>query len=85
MSDREDCKTVYVAHPASGLARSNYPTVCEVSNSKIVRSLPFRIPEDVRLYEIKTTKSRRLPPIAKRSADAAGIRVEAPRALARTP
>jgi trimethylamine-N-oxide reductase (cytochrome c) len=56
MSDREDYTTVYVAHPASGLARSNFPTVCHVSNSKIVRSLPFRIPEDVRLYEIKTSR-----------------------------
>jgi len=53
MSDEH--KVVYVSHPASGLARSNYPLVCHVAGSKIVRSLPFHFPEDARLYEIKTS------------------------------
>ncbi len=54
MSDQR--KIVYVAHPASGLARSNFPLVCHVDDGKIVRSQPFFIPEDVRLYEIKTSR-----------------------------
>ena len=49
-------KVVYVAHPGSGLARSNFPLECHVEDGKIVRSLPFYIPEDVRLYEIKTSR-----------------------------
>ncbi|MEC8725213.1 MAG: molybdopterin-dependent oxidoreductase, partial [Pseudomonadota bacterium] len=52
---KESKKTVYVSHPASGLARSNFPLETHVSDDKIIRSLPFHIPEDVRLYEIKTT------------------------------
>lgn len=48
-------RVVYVSHPASGLARSNFPLVSHISGGKIVRSLPFYIPDDVRLYEIKTT------------------------------
>ena len=56
MSDYQDHKVVYVSHPASGLARSNFPLVSHVSGSKIVRSLPFYIPDDVRLYEIKTSR-----------------------------
>ena len=56
MSDRQEHRVVYVSHPASGLARSNFPLVCHVDGGKIVRSLPFHIPEDVRLYEIKTSR-----------------------------
>ena len=56
MSDDQDHKVVYVSHPASGLARSNFPLVSHVSGSKIIRSLPFYIPDDVRLYEIKTSR-----------------------------
>ncbi len=56
MSDHQKHKVVYVAHPASGLARSNFPLECHVEGSEIVRSLPFYIPEDVRLYEIKTSR-----------------------------
>ena len=56
MSDHEEHKVVYVSHPGSGLARSNFPLVSHVSGSKIVRSLPFYIPDDVRLYEIKTSR-----------------------------
>jgi anaerobic selenocysteine-containing dehydrogenase len=56
MSDNEEQRVVYVSHPASGLARSNFPLVCEIAGSKIVRSLPYYIPEDVRLYEIKTSR-----------------------------
>ena len=56
MSDHPEQRVVYVSHPASGLARSNFPLVCHVVGSKIVRSLPFHIPEDVRLYEIKTSR-----------------------------
>lgn len=55
MSDQKH-KVVYVAHPASGLARSNFPLECHVENGQIVRSLPFYIPDDVRLYEIKTSR-----------------------------
>lgn len=55
MSDQEH-RVVYVSHPASGLARSNFPLVCHVEGDKIVRSLPFYIPDDVRLYEIKTSR-----------------------------
>ena len=55
MSD-EKHKVVYVAHPASGLARSNFPLECHVEDGEIVRSLPFYIPDDVRLYEIKTSR-----------------------------
>jgi trimethylamine-N-oxide reductase (cytochrome c) len=47
---------VYVSHPGSGLARSNFPLVSHVEDSRIVRSLPFQIPEDTRLYEIKTSR-----------------------------
>ncbi len=56
MPDNRRLRTVYVSHPGSGLARSNFPLVCEVEGSKIVRSLPFYIPDDVRLYEIKTSR-----------------------------
>ena len=56
MSDRQEHRVVYVSHPASGLARSNFPLVCHVAGSKILRSLPFYIPDDVRLYEIKTSR-----------------------------
>ncbi len=56
MSDHREHRVVYVSHPGSGLARSNYPLVCHVAGSKIVRSLPFHIPEDVRLYEIRTSR-----------------------------
>jgi trimethylamine-N-oxide reductase (cytochrome c) len=38
------------------LARSNFPLACHVEGSRIVRSVPFHIPEDVRLYEIKTSR-----------------------------
>ena len=56
MADQHEHRVVYVSHPASGLARSNFPLVCHVAGSRIVRSLPFHIPEDVRLYEIKTSR-----------------------------
>lgn len=56
MSNSSKHKVVYVSHPASGLARTNFPTVCHIEGSEIVRSLPFHIPEDVRLYEIKTSR-----------------------------
>lgn len=56
MSDQREHRVVYVSHPGSGLARSNFPLVCHVANSKIVRSLPYHIPEDVRLYEIRTSR-----------------------------
>lgn len=56
MSDHKADKIVYVSHPASGLARSNFPLECHIEGSKIARSLPFYIPEDVRLYEIKTSR-----------------------------
>lgn len=49
-------KTVYISHPGSGLARSNFPLRCEVEDGRIVRSLPFYIPDSVRLYEIKTSR-----------------------------
>src|SRR5262249_15189997 len=55
MSDRDDHRVVYVSHPASGLARSNFPMTCHVSGSEIVRTLPFHVPDDVRLYEIRTS------------------------------
>ena len=56
MSDHQEHRVVYVSHPGSGLARSNFPLACHVEGSRIVRSLPFYIPEDVRLYEIKTSR-----------------------------
>ena len=56
MSERQEHRVVYVSHPASGLARSNFPLVCHVAGSRIVRSLPFHIAEDVRLYEIRTSR-----------------------------
>ncbi|MDP7547266.1 MAG: molybdopterin-dependent oxidoreductase [Alphaproteobacteria bacterium] len=56
MSDHQEHRVVYVSHPGSGLARSNFPLVCQVDGAKIVRSLPFYIPEDVNLYEIKTSR-----------------------------
>ena len=56
MADDRARRIVYVSHPASGLARSNFPLACVVEDGKIVRSLPFYIPEDVRLYEIKTSR-----------------------------
>src|SRR3989304_5879330 len=56
MSDDREHRVVYVSHPGSGLARSNFPLVCHVAGSRIVRSLPFQIPDDVRLYEIKTSR-----------------------------
>lgn len=56
MSDHQQQRIVYVSHPASGLARSNFPLVCHVEGSRIVRSLPYHIPDDVRLYEIRTSR-----------------------------
>lgn len=56
MVSTKDDRIVYVAHPASGLARSNFPLVCHVSNGRITKCLPFHIPDDVRLYEIKTSR-----------------------------
>lgn len=56
MSKGQEPRIVYVAHPASGLARSNFPIVCHVENGRIARCLPFRIPDDVRLYEIETSR-----------------------------
>ena len=52
---KENTRIVYVSHPASGLARSNFPLVCHIEDGEIVRILPYRIPEQVRLYEIKTS------------------------------
>jgi molybdopterin guanine dinucleotide-containing S/N-oxide reductase-like protein len=56
MSSDKTNKVVYVSHPGSGLGRSNFPLETQVSGSKIVRSRPFFIPDDVNLYEIKTSK-----------------------------
>ncbi|MEE2655464.1 MAG: molybdopterin-dependent oxidoreductase [Pseudomonadota bacterium] len=56
MSENSSAKIVYVSHPGSGLARSNFPLECHVEDGKIIRSLPFYIPDDVRLYEINTTE-----------------------------
>lgn len=56
MAERPQHAVVYVSHPGSGLARSNFPLVCHVAGSRIVRSLPFQIPDDVRLYEIRTSR-----------------------------
>jgi anaerobic selenocysteine-containing dehydrogenase len=56
MSTERNPRVVYVAHPASGLARSNFPVVCHVVDGEIVRCLPFHIPESVRLYEIRTSR-----------------------------
>ena len=56
MSDDQAQRVVYVSHPAAGLARSTFPIVCHVVGSRIVRSLPFYIPDNVRLYEIKTSR-----------------------------
>ncbi len=56
MPEHPQARTVYVSHPGSGLARSNFPLACEIEGTKIARSLPFYIPEDVRLYEIKTSR-----------------------------
>lgn len=56
MSVQGGRRIVYVAHPASGLARSNFPIVCHVEDGKIVRCLPFYLPDDVRLYEIRTSR-----------------------------
>lgn len=47
-------RTVFVSHPAAGLGRSTFPIVCEVVDGRIGRCLPFYIPDDVRLYEIRT-------------------------------
>ena len=55
MTEKSSPRKVYVSHPGSGLARSNFPLECHVEDGKIVRSLPFHIPDDVRLYEIETT------------------------------
>ena len=55
MAEKQAEKIVYVSHPASGLARSNFPLETHISGDRILRSLPFHIPEDTRLYEIKTT------------------------------
>ncbi len=56
MRERNHDRVVYIAHPASGLARSNFPLVCHVEGGKVTRCLPFHIPENVRLYEIKTSR-----------------------------
>lgn len=56
MADKSTRKVVYVSHPGSGLGRSNFPMVTTVEDGRIVRSEPFYIPDDVRLYEIRTTK-----------------------------
>lgn len=56
MPEHDEPTVVYVSHPGSGLARSNFPLVCHVDGGRIVRSLPFHIPEDVRLYEIRTSR-----------------------------
>jgi anaerobic selenocysteine-containing dehydrogenase len=56
MAESKGKKQFFVSHPASGLARSNFPMITEVEDGKIKRSLPFHVPEDVRLYEIRTTK-----------------------------
>ncbi|MGE3644561.1 MAG: molybdopterin-dependent oxidoreductase [Beijerinckiaceae bacterium] len=56
MTDGKSKKTFFVSHPASGLARSNFPMVTEVADGKVLRSLPFFIPEETRLYEIRTSR-----------------------------
>ena len=49
----------------------NFPGETHVSGDKIVRSLPFRIQEDVRLYEIKTTSRGSYTRPRRENADAA--------------
>lgn len=56
MSYGSEHRVVYVSHPASGLARSNFPLECHIVGNEIVRCLPFHIPEDVKLYQIKTSR-----------------------------
>lgn len=56
MPESHSERVVYVAHPASGLARSNFPLKCIVKDNKIEKCLPFYIPEDVNLYTIKTSR-----------------------------
>ncbi len=56
MPQSPDERIVYVAHPASGLARSNFPLKCHVKGNRITRCLPFYIPDDVNLYTIKTSR-----------------------------
>lgn len=56
MSDQQAHRVVYVSHPATGLARSTFPMVCHIDGDRIVRSLPFYIPDEVRLYEIHTSR-----------------------------
>lgn len=55
MAGSKEKKSFYISHPASGLARSNFPMNVEVEDGKILRSLPFYIPDETRLYEIKTS------------------------------
>jgi anaerobic selenocysteine-containing dehydrogenase len=55
MAESKGKKSFFVSHPASGLARSNFPLITEVEDGKIMRSLPYYVPDDVRLYEIPTT------------------------------
>lgn len=55
-SDQDGVRRVFLAHPASGLGRSNFPVVCEVKDDEIVRCLPFHVPDAVRLYEIRTSR-----------------------------
>ena len=62
MAETKQKKSFYVSHPASGLARSNFPLITEVEDGKILRSLPFYIPEDTRLYEIKTSRGTFMRP-----------------------
>ena len=42
----EEVRVVYVAHPASGLARSNFPMVCHVQGDRILRTLPIQQVQD---------------------------------------
>jgi trimethylamine-N-oxide reductase (cytochrome c) len=56
MANNKKERVVYVSHPASGLARSNFPMSCHVEDGRIVRTTPFYIPDEVRLYEIKTSR-----------------------------
>ncbi len=55
-TNRDTYRVVYVAHPASGLARSNFPVECHVAGDKVIRCLPLHIPDEVRLYEIRTSR-----------------------------
>ena len=56
MAGAKKHKVVYVSHPGSGLGRSNFPLETHIADGEIIRSLPFFVPDDVQLYQIKTSR-----------------------------